>query len=71
MTTTIGHILRALRESRPEPAHVFCHPDDREQVAVALVLLPDVRVVASPYVPAGQLVVATDPAGTHEIGERP
>jgi hypothetical protein len=69
--TPIAHILRLMNEGCPEPVHIFCHPDDREQVAVALILLSDVRVVASQYVPAGQLVIASDLASTHEIRERP
>lgn len=69
--TPLAYILRALQESHPEPVHIFCHPDDREEVAVALILLPDVRVVASPYVPAGQAILASDLASTPEIRERP
>lgn len=68
--TTIARILHAIRESRPEPVHVFCHPDDHEHVAVALVLLPAVQVVASPYVPVGQLALASDLASTTRIRER-
>jgi hypothetical protein len=58
--TTIAELLQAIERAKPRPVHVFCHPDDHERVTAACEILPSVKVVASPIVPAGQLYIAKD-----------